>query len=300
MNTQQFISTLGPLATKHMRTSGILASITMAQAILESGWGTSELAVNANNFFGMKKSLSGNTWPNSTWDGKSVYKILTSEQKSNGEVYKIEAYFRKYADILDSIRDHSAYLAGAKNGGSLRYPGLVGEKDYRKAIQIIKDGGYATSLTYVDKVCNLIEKYNLSKYDIIKEESSVKLVKSIMTKNPCYSKGRKMNNGVQGLMLHSVGCSQPKALAFINNWNNSSYDIACVHGFIDANDGTIYQTLPWNWRGWHAGGAANNTHIGVEMCEPDCIKYTGGTTFTCSDTTKAKEMVKRTYEAAVE
>ena len=121
MNTQQFISTLGPLATKDMRTSGILASVTLAQAILESGWGTSELAVNANNFFGMKKSLSGNTWPNSTWDGKSVYKILTSEQKSNGEVYKIEAYFRKYADILDSIRDHSAYLAGAKNGGNLRY-----------------------------------------------------------------------------------------------------------------------------------------------------------------------------------
>lgn len=300
MNIQQFISTLGPLATKDMRTSGILASITMAQAILESGWGTSELAVNANNFFGMKKSLSGNTWPNSTWDGKSVYKILTSEQKSNGEVYKIEAYFRKYADILDSIRDHSAYLAGAKNGGNLRYPGLVGEKDYRKAIQIIKDGGYATSLTYVDKVCNLIEKYNLSKYDIIKEESSMKLVKSIMTKNPCYSKGRKMNNGVQGLMLHSVGCSQPKALAFINNWNNSSYDIACVHGFIDANDGTIYQTLPWNWKGWHSGGAANNTHIGVEMCEPDCIKYAGGSIFTCSDMAKAKEMVKRTYEAAVE
>ena len=57
MNTQQFISTLGPLATKDMRTSGILASITMAQAILESGWGTSELAVNANNYFGMKKNL---------------------------------------------------------------------------------------------------------------------------------------------------------------------------------------------------------------------------------------------------
>lgn len=128
----------------------------------------------------------------------------------------------------------------------------------------------------------------------------MKLVESIMTKNPCYSKGRKLDNGVQGLMLHSVGCSQPKASAFINNWNNPSYDRACVHGFIDANDGTIYQTLPWDWRGWHAGGAANNTHIGVEMCEPDCIKYTGGATFTCSDTTKAKEMVKRTYDAAVE
>lgn len=61
-----------------------------------------------------------------------------------------------------------------------------------------------------------------------------------------------------------------------------------------------YQTLPWNHRGWHAGGAANNTHIGVEMCEPACIKYTGGATFTCSDTATAKAVAKRTYEAAVE
>ena len=104
---------------------------------------------------------------------------------------------------------------------------------------------------------------------------------SIMTKNPCYSKGRKLANGVKGLMLHSVGCSQPNAMAFINSWNEPTFKSACVHGFIDANNGIIYQTLPWDWRGWHAGGAANNTHIGVEMCEPDCIKYTGGATFTC-------------------
>ena len=105
MNTQQFISTLGPLATRDMRTSGILASVTLAQAILESGWGTSELAVNANNFFGMKKSLSGNTWPNSAWDGKSIYTKVTGEQKPTGEYYEITADFRKYPEILDSIRD---------------------------------------------------------------------------------------------------------------------------------------------------------------------------------------------------
>ena len=300
MNTQQFISTLGPLATKDMRTSGILASITTAQAILESGWGTSELAVNANNFFGMKKSLSGNTWPNSTWDGKSIYTKVTGEQKPTGEYYEIKADFRKYPEILDSIRDHSAYLSGAMNGTHLRYAGLVGEKNYRKAIQIIKDGGYATSLTYVDKVCNLIEKYNLSKYDIIKEESDMKISKSILTKNPCYAKGRKLDNGVKGLMLHSVGCAQPKASAFINTWNSVSYDRACVHAFIDAKDGTIYQTLPWDWRGWHCGGSGNNTHIGVEMCEPDCITYTGASTFKCTDKQKAKEMVNRTYKSAVQ
>ena len=130
----------------------------------------------------------------------------------------------------------------------------------------------------------------------------MKLVESILTKNPCYTAGRKIT--VKGLMLHSVGCNQPKASVFINSWNSASYDRACVHGFIDANDGTIYQTLPWNHRGWHCGsgskGSGNNTHIGVEMCEPACIKYTGGSSFTCSDTATAKACAKRTYQAAVE
>lgn len=126
----------------------------------------------------------------------------------------------------------------------------------------------------------------------------MKLVQSILTKNPCYTAGRKIT--VKGLMLHSVGCSQPNAMVFINNWNRASYDSACVHGFIDGNDGTVYQTLPWNHRGWHGGGDSNNTHIGVEMCEPACIKYTGGASFTCSDTATAKAVVTRTYNAAVE
>lgn len=126
----------------------------------------------------------------------------------------------------------------------------------------------------------------------------MKLVESILTKNPCYTAGRKIT--VKGLMLHSVGCPQPKASVFINSWNSASYDRACVHAFIDGNDATVYQTLPWNHRGWHGGGSSNNTHIGVEMCEPACIKYVGGSSFTCSDTTTAKAVAKRTYEASVE
>lgn len=130
----------------------------------------------------------------------------------------------------------------------------------------------------------------------------MKLVRSMLTRNPCYQAGRKIK--VKGLMLHSVGCPQPSALAFIKNWNSPSFTRACVHGFIDGNDGTVYQTLPWNHRGWHCGssinGSGNNTHIGVEMCEPACITYTGGTTFKCSDIKTAKAVVKRTYESAVE
>lgn len=124
------------------------------------------------------------------------------------------------------------------------------------------------------------------------------LVEMIMTNNPCYTAGRKIT--VKGLMLHSVGCPQPSAMVFIRNWNKSSYKNACVHGFIDANDGTAYQTLPWNHRGWHGGGSSNNTHIGVEMCEPACIKYTGGSSFVCSDLVAARACAKRTYDTAVE
>lgn len=130
----------------------------------------------------------------------------------------------------------------------------------------------------------------------------MKIIESILTLNPCYTAGRKITP--KGLMLHSVGCPQPSASVFVKNWNKASYDRACVHGFIDANSGDVYHTLPWNHRGWHCGsgkkGSANNTHIGVEMCEPDCIEYTGGATFTCSNLSRAREMVRRTYESAVE
>ena len=159
------IKKVGSLFTADMKKSGILASVSLAQFILESGYGKSELAQNANNIFGMKKSLSGNTWAGSTWDGKSVYTKKTQEDDGTGKLYTITADFRKYPCIEDSIGDHSAYLLGAKNGSMLRYDGLKDCKDYKKAVQIIKDGGYATSTTYVSKLINIIERWNLTQYD---------------------------------------------------------------------------------------------------------------------------------------
>lgn len=141
------------------------------------------------------------------------------------------------------------------------------------------------------------QKY-YDKFAGAKGGTKLNLVQSILTKNPCYTSGRKIT--VKGLMLHSVGCPQPSAQVFVRNWNKASYGRACVHGFIDANDGTVYQTLPWNHRGWHCGGSGNNTHIGVEMCEPACIKYTSGANFTCSDKAAAQACAKRTYDAAVQ
>lgn len=125
----------------------------------------------------------------------------------------------------------------------------------------------------------------------------MELLESIVTDNPCYRAGRKIQ--VKGLMLHSVGCPQPSAEVFVKRFNSAASKV-CVHAFVDGNSGKIYQTLPWDCRAWHCGGSANNTHIGVELCEPACIKYTGGASFVCNEEEKARESVLRALHAAAE
>ena len=159
------VAKIGPLFTANQKTTGILACVSMAQFILESGYGKSELAQNANNCFGMKTSLSGNSWSGSSWDGKSIYTKKTQEQNEDGTMVTITADFRKYACVEDSIADHAAYLIGAMNGSKKRYEGLAGCTDYKKAAQIIKDGGYATSHDYVQNLCSIIEQWNLTKFN---------------------------------------------------------------------------------------------------------------------------------------
>lgn len=166
LSEKDAIPIIGNLCREDMKKSGILASISAAQLILESGYGKSELAQKANNMFGMKKSLSGNTWGGSSWDGTSIYTKETKEQNADGSYKTITADFRKYSCVEDSVADHSAYLLGAKNGKSLRYKGIKGMTDYKAVAQLIKDGGYATSLTYVEKLCSIIEKWNLTQYDV--------------------------------------------------------------------------------------------------------------------------------------
>ena len=163
-SNEEVIAKVGPLFTADQKKTGVLASVSLAQFILESGYGKSELAQEANNCFGMKKSPSGNTWAGSVWDGESICTKKTKEQRGSSTL-TVTAQFRKYPCVEDSIEDHSAYLLGAKKGSGLRYEGLKGCTDYWKAAQIIKDGGYATSTTYVEKLCSIIEQWKLTQYD---------------------------------------------------------------------------------------------------------------------------------------
>ena len=164
LSHEAVIKKVAPLATLDNVVSGIPAAITLAQFIIESFWGRSPLASASNNCFGMKKNLSGNNWPGSTWTGKSM--TWVSSEASSGGTVRQPSEFRVYASVEDSIADHSAYLAGAMNGTDLRYKGLRWQLDYRTAAQIIKDGGYATAPDYVEVLCAMIERYNLTQYNV--------------------------------------------------------------------------------------------------------------------------------------
>ncbi|GFI65843.1 hypothetical protein IMSAG185_01447 [Lachnospiraceae bacterium] len=123
------------------------------------------------------------------------------------------------------------------------------------------------------------------------------LKQNYLTQSGCYKAGKRIP--VKGLMIHSVGCPQPKADVFMKNWNRAEAS-ACVHAIVEP-DGDVYQILPWNHRGWHCGGGANNTHIGVEMTEPATIRYTGGSKWTeTGDGENTKNHVLATYKYAVE
>ena len=92
------------------------------------------------------------------------------------------------------------------------------------------------------------------------------IIKAYTKNNQCFKNNTQIT--VKGLMLHSVGCAQPKAQVFVKQFDNASLQKA-VHAFIDFETGDVYQCLPWNVKAWHCGGRGNSTHIGVELCEPN-------------------------------
>ena len=146
-----FIERVGALAAADMRASGVLASLTIAQAILESGWGKSGLTVKANALFGIKAGRS--------WKGK-VYSAKTQECYDGVTFTTVTALFRAYDSWAESVADHSALLTGAA-----RYKAVIGERDYKTACRAIKAAGYATDPKYPDKLIQIIESYGLTAYD---------------------------------------------------------------------------------------------------------------------------------------
>ena len=150
---KSFIERVGAMAADDVKESRILASLKIAQAILESGWGRSMLTIHANNLYGIKASAS--------WRGRT-FSAQTLEFYDGITPTTITALFRAYGSWHESVADHSALLTGLT-----RYRAVVGETDYIKAARAVHTAGYATDPQYADKLIRLIEMYRLYLYDDI-------------------------------------------------------------------------------------------------------------------------------------
>lgn len=142
-----FINTIAPGAVETYNKYNILPSITIAQAILESGWGKHKVG---NNVFGIKAT--------SDWKGKT--KTATTTEYKNGKWVSEKATFRDYDSVADSLLDH-AELVGTKD----RYAAVRSATNYKDAARALQSAGYATDPNYANKLINLIEQNNLTQFD---------------------------------------------------------------------------------------------------------------------------------------
>lgn len=162
LTTQQkvelYLKTFGPIAQREMKQYKIPASITLAQGLLESGFGEGRLAVEGNNHFGIKCHR--------TWQGEKIY----HDDDEKGEC------FRVYKDAAESYRDHSLFLSERD-----RYAFLfrLGKRDYKAWAKGLKKAGYATDPKYPDKLIRLIERFDLAQYD--KKDAQEIMVQNIKT-----------------------------------------------------------------------------------------------------------------------
>ena len=144
---QAFLAKIIPLAQADMKKTKILASLTIAQAILESGWGLSGLTLRSNNLFGIKgKGVSSATF-----------------EYINGKRVDITDNFKAYPDWATSVADHSGLFQRLA-----RYKNLIGCTDYKQACRNVQADGYATAPNYATSLIKLIEQYKLYQYDATK------------------------------------------------------------------------------------------------------------------------------------
>lgn len=149
MTDREFLEKIKPDVIQDMHESGILASLTAAQAFLESNKGNSKLSQSPNNnLFGIKGSYNGS------------FVTMKTKEFVNGKYVVVDAAFKKYPDWLSSIKDHSAMFNRME-----RYKNLRGETNYRTACLNVQRDGYATSPVYADSLIRLIETYHLEEWD---------------------------------------------------------------------------------------------------------------------------------------
>ena len=147
---EEFVEKIAPIAQDEQQKYHIFASITIAQAALESNWGQSELATQYYNLFGVKSDTGG---------------LMTTKEYVNGQWIVVRARFAIYQSWRESIEQHTALFVDGTSWDSSHYQAVLSADNYVEAAQALQQRGYATDPNYAQKLISLIKTYNLDKYD---------------------------------------------------------------------------------------------------------------------------------------
>ena len=147
---EKFVEKIAPIAQDEQQKYHIFASITIAQAALESNWGQSELATQYYNLFGVKSDTGG---------------LMTTKEYVNGQWIVVRARFAIYQSWRESIEQHTALFVDGTSWDSSHYQAVLSADNYVEAAQALQQRGYATDPNYAQKLISLIKTYNLDKYD---------------------------------------------------------------------------------------------------------------------------------------
>ena len=167
---KQFIELIGPIIQEEAKARGYkVCSPIIAQACIESAFGTSSLGYRWHNYFGMKCG--------SSWKGKSV-NLSTKEEYVPGQLSTIRDNFRVYDSMENGVKGYFDFIS------TKRYANLKDAKTPKEYLELIKKDGYATSSSYVNTNMNCINRYDLERFDWNKlpEKNPYKLSKRILTK----------------------------------------------------------------------------------------------------------------------
>lgn len=167
MNKNEFIPTIAPLVVAENKKRGypLFTSVVIAQAICESGWGQSKIMMKANAIFGIKAT--------SSWKGK-VYNANTQECYDGSTYTNITACFRAYNSLSESIADYFDLITKLE-----RYRKACVSNSPLECITAIKNGGYATSPTYINTIMSIINSNNLTKYDNVEDVENSKNIEEL-------------------------------------------------------------------------------------------------------------------------
>lgn len=253
MSSESFIKEIASWVQKYAPSYGIkVMSPIIAQAVIESGYGTSELAINAHNYFGLKyregrcKTCTG------------VYNKVGSEQNADGSYASSAMQWCKFKDMENGVIGYFDFI------NISNYSNLKGVTDPRQYLENIKADGYATSLKYVDNLMSVIEKWDLTQYD--KEETDMSNSSLVVYTKLSPNNSGQRTHSIDRITPHCV-VGQLSAESICDCFTSSSRQASCNYGI--GTDGRISMSVEEKNRSWCSSNRDNDERAVTIECASD-------------------------------